>query len=33
MTDFILEWIARGGYLGIVALMALENIFRPSPPR
>ena len=31
MTDFILEWIARGGYLGIVALMALENIFPPIP--
>jgi len=31
MTDFILEWIARGGYLGIIALMALENIFPPIP--
>ncbi|MBB4617544.1 DedA family protein [Sphingomonas abaci] len=31
MTDFILEWIARGGYFGIVALMALENIFPPIP--
>ena len=31
MTDFILEWITRGGYLGIVALMALENIFPPIP--
>ena len=31
MTDFILEWIARGGYLGIFLLMALENVFPPIP--
>lgn len=31
MTDFILEWIARGGYWGIVFLMALENIVPPVP--
>lgn len=31
MTDFILEWIARGGYLGIFVLMALENVFPPIP--
>ena len=31
MTAFILEWIARGGYLGIFLLMALENIVPPIP--
>ncbi|GGB17844.1 alkaline phosphatase [Sphingomonas metalli] len=31
MTAFILEWIARGGYWGIFALMALENIVPPIP--
>ena len=31
MTDFIIEWIARGGYLGIFLLMALENIVPPIP--
>ena len=31
VTDFILDWIAFGGYLGIVALMALENIIPPIP--
>ena len=31
MTDFIVELIARGGYLGIVFLMALENVFPPIP--
>ncbi len=31
MTDFIIDLIARGGYLGIVFLMALENIFPPIP--
>jgi membrane protein DedA with SNARE-associated domain len=31
MTEFILEAIARAGYLGIFLLMALENIFPPIP--
>jgi membrane protein DedA with SNARE-associated domain len=31
VTAFILEVIARGGYLGIFALMALENIVPPIP--
>ena len=31
MTEFILEWIGRGGYLGIFLLMALENVFPPIP--
>ena len=31
MTDLILEWIARGGYLGIFLLMALENVIPPIP--
>ncbi|OWK33710.1 DedA family protein [Sphingomonas dokdonensis] len=31
MTDFIIEWIARGGYLGIFLLMALENVIPPIP--
>ena len=31
MTDFILDWIAWGGYLGILLLMALENVFPPIP--
>ena len=31
MTDFILSWIAWGGYLGIFVLMALENVFPPIP--
>lgn len=31
MTDWILETIAAGGYLGIFFLMALENIFPPIP--
>ena len=31
MTGFILEWIAWGGYLGIVLLMTLENVFPPIP--
>lgn len=31
MTDFIIEWIARGGYLGIFLLMALENVVPPIP--
>lgn len=31
MTDWILNLIAQGGYLGIVFLMALENIFPPIP--
>jgi membrane protein DedA with SNARE-associated domain len=31
MHGFIIEAIARGGYLGIFFLMALENIFPPIP--
>lgn len=31
MTQFILDWIAWGGYLGIFLLMALENIIPPIP--
>jgi membrane protein DedA with SNARE-associated domain len=31
MTDFIAEVIRQGGYVGIFALMALENIFPPIP--
>jgi membrane protein DedA with SNARE-associated domain len=31
MTDFILNLIAQGGYIGIFLLMALENIFPPIP--
>lgn len=31
MTEFILDTIARGGYIGIFVLMALENIFPPIP--
>ena len=31
MTDFILEWIAWGGYFGILLLMALENVIPPIP--
>ena len=31
MTQFILDWIAWGGYLGIFLLMALENIVPPIP--
>lgn len=31
MHLFIIEAIARGGYLGIFVLMALENIFPPVP--
>ncbi|MDB5696538.1 MAG: alkaline phosphatase [Sphingomonas bacterium] len=31
MTDFILDAIARGGYLGIFLLMALENVVPPIP--
>jgi membrane protein DedA with SNARE-associated domain len=31
VTAFILEWIARGGYWGIFALMALENMVPPIP--
>ncbi|MBB4154650.1 membrane protein DedA with SNARE-associated domain [Sphingomonas jinjuensis] len=31
MTDFILDLITRGGYLGIAFLMALENVFPPIP--
>lgn len=31
MTEFIVDLIARGGYLGIAFLMALENIFPPIP--
>lgn len=31
MNDWIIGLIERGGYLGIVFLMALENIFPPIP--
>ena len=31
MTDWILETIAAGGYLGIFLLMVLENVFPPIP--
>ncbi|HEU0044067.1 DedA family protein [Sphingomonas sp.] len=31
MTDLILDLIARGGYLGIFLLMALENVIPPIP--
>lgn len=31
MTDFIIEWIAWGGYVGIFLLMALENVVPPIP--
>lgn len=31
MAEFIVEAIARGGYLGIFLLMALENVFPPLP--
>ncbi|WP_287977123.1 DedA family protein [Sphingomonas sp.] len=31
MTAFILDAIARGGYIGIFLLMALENIIPPIP--
>ena len=31
MTQFILDWIAWGGYGGIFLLMALENIVPPIP--
>ncbi len=31
MTTFILDAIARGGYLGIFLLMALENVIPPIP--
>ncbi|MFA9200189.1 MAG: DedA family protein [Cypionkella sp.] len=31
MHGFIIEAIARGGYIGIFLLMALENIFPPVP--
>lgn len=31
MNSFVIDAIARGGYLGIFVLMALENIFPPLP--
>src|SRR5690606_838602 len=31
MHDIIIEFIARGGYIGIALLMALENVFPPIP--
>jgi membrane protein DedA with SNARE-associated domain len=31
VTQFILDWIAWGGYLGIFLLMALENVVPPIP--
>jgi membrane protein DedA with SNARE-associated domain len=31
MTALIIDWIARGGYWGIAALMVIENVFPPIP--
>lgn len=31
MHEFIIDAIARGGYLGILFLMAIENVFPPIP--
>lgn len=31
MTEFILNWIAWGGYFGIFLLMVIENVFPPIP--
>jgi membrane protein DedA with SNARE-associated domain len=31
MDEWIIDMIARGGYLGIALLMALENVFPPIP--
>lgn len=31
MTEFIIDWIAWGGYIGIFLLMALENVVPPVP--
>lgn len=31
MTDFILNWIAWGGYFGIFLLMVIENVIPPIP--
>ena len=31
MHEFIIEAIARGGYVGILLLMAIENVFPPIP--
>ncbi len=31
MHEFIIDAIARGGYLGIALLMAIENVFPPIP--
>jgi membrane protein DedA with SNARE-associated domain len=31
MTDFLLELLNQGGYLGIFVLMILENVFPPIP--
>ncbi|WP_288459813.1 DedA family protein [uncultured Sphingomonas sp.] len=31
MTDFIINWIVWGGYIGIFLLMALENVVPPIP--
>jgi membrane protein DedA with SNARE-associated domain len=31
LTDFVLQWIAWGGYVGIFLLMALENVVPPIP--
>jgi membrane protein DedA with SNARE-associated domain len=31
MTDFLLELLDQGGYLGIFILMMLENVFPPIP--
>ena len=31
MHEFIIQAIARGGYLGVALLMAIENVFPPIP--
>jgi membrane protein DedA with SNARE-associated domain len=31
MTEFVIEVVRQGGYLGIAFLMAIENIFPPIP--
>lgn len=31
MIDLITSWVAAGGYLGVFALMFLENLFPPIP--
>lgn len=31
MADFVIDWINRGGYLGVFLLMFLETVFPPIP--